>query len=316
MRLQVFDAPSAGVALARMRECLGPDAIIVQTRERADGVSVTAAVDTPDDDLDGLLAPVPDDRVRAAIAACLAGHGVPPALTEALAAASSDGSDRSAGAGGDACSVLARGLARHLDLEPLGTAWAGPLMLVGPPGSGKTAAIAKLATALTVAGEAVTVVTTDLDRAGARAQLGQLLAPLGLEPAAAADPQTLAGRCTGDDRVLIDSAGINPFQGQDLARLADLLRAARAEPVLVLPAGGAVLDSTQMAANFSLLGTRRMVVTRLDLARSLGGLLAAAAAGLAIAAVGTSPLIGKPLAALSATGLARLLLRQPVTRAG
>jgi flagellar biosynthesis protein FlhF len=306
MRLRVVDAPDGPTALARIRETLGPDAFIVTTKERPDGISVLAAVDVGEDELDRLLAPAPDERVAARIVSCLARHGVPPALIEALKPPSGDSAEDPAG---DAEPVLARSLARHLDLTPLGPDWSRPLMLVGPPGAGKTAAVAKLATALVVAGQTVTVVTTDVERAGALAQLGQLLVPLGLEPHPAADPRTLAALCCRGDRVLIDSAAVNPFRGRDLARLAGLLQAARAEPVLVMAAGGAVEDAAETAGNLALIGARRMIATRLDMARSLGGLLAAADARLAIAAVGTSPLIGKPLAALSAAALARLLLR-------
>ena len=57
------------------------------------------------------------------------------------------------------------------------------------------------------------------------------------------------------------------------------------------------------------LGARHLLATKLDAARRLGGLLAAAEAGLAFAEAGIGPTIGQGLSPLSAGGLARLLLR-------
>jgi len=53
-----------------------------------------------------------------------------------------------------------------------------------------------------------------------------------------------------------------------------------------------------------------MVVTKLDVAKRLGGVLAAAETGLAFTQAGVGPTIGDGLCALSADGVARLLLRR------
>lgn len=315
MRLRAFEAATTQTALRRMREALGEDAVIVTTRETAAGVRITAAVEGGGDDLVSLLQPRRDGDAAARTAAALARHGLPPALLEAL---TEDLAERGAG---EALTALATTLAarwRFAPLEPASSmpAAAGsvaPLMLVGPPGAGKTATLAKIAAAAVLRGEPIRVASTDTARRGAIAQLEALAQPLGLEVRTAAGPDELAGLCRQGEppgRLVIDSTGIDPFRGEELARLADLLHAGRAEPVLVLPAGLALADSAEIAANFAAMGAARMITTRLDMACSLGGLLVAAEAGLGFAAASVSPLVARPLSAWTPDGLARLLLRQ------
>ena len=75
-----------------------------------------------------------------------------------------------------------------------------------------------------------------------------------------------------------------------------------------LPAGLSAGESTDIVGNFAALGCRRMVISRLDNARRLGGVLAAAQAGPALVAAGIGPMIGSGLKPLTAIGLARLLM--------
>ncbi len=67
MRLRVFEAPTSQQALARMREALGPDAIVVASRDVEGGVCITAAVETHDPDLRDMLRPVADNAVTGRI---------------------------------------------------------------------------------------------------------------------------------------------------------------------------------------------------------------------------------------------------------
>ncbi len=185
------------------------------------------------------------------------------------------------------------------------------LLLTGPPGAGKTASVAKLAAAAVLDGRPVRVVTADARRAGGLEQLAALLAPLGLRPEPApesADLRRLVAAAE-DATLLIDSPGLNPFRPADLGVLSSLVEASRAEPVLILPAGLGVADSAEIGETYRALGARRMLATKLDAARRLGGLLAAADVGLAFAEAGIGPTIGQGLSPLSAGGLARLLLR-------
>ena len=86
----------------------------------------------------------------------------------------------------------------------------------------------------------------------------------------------------------------------------------RAQGTGVLPAGGDAMESAEMAVAFAAIGADRMIGTRLDIARRLGGILSATQAGnLALMAVSTSPNIGTALLPINPVSLARLLLPRP-----
>jgi hypothetical protein len=64
-------------------------------------------------------------------------------------------------------------------------------------------------------------------------------------------------------------------------------------PALVLPAGLDAEEAAETARAFQLLGCRHLVPTRLDAARRLGGVLAAADAGLAFTEAGIGAMRGR-----------------------
>jgi flagellar biosynthesis protein FlhF len=186
-----------------------------------------------------------------------------------------------------------------------------PAMLVGPPGTGKTIAVAKLATRLTRAGKTPTVITTDTRRAGGIDQLAAFTNILGLKLITSDDPDDLASaaRAAGDNPVIIDSAGSNPFDVLEMETLAEQVRAAGAEPILVVSAGTDPMEAADIAHSFTALGAGRLLATRLDLSRRLGSVVAAAeATGLAFSEVSISPHVGDGLIALNPLSLARLIL--------
>lgn len=91
--------------------------------------------------------------------------------------------------------------------------------------------------------------------------------------------------------------------------LDQLVRAAGAEPVLVLAAGGDAMEAADIAASFAAIGVGRLVVTRLDMARRLGSLLAAAdAARLTFCDVSATPHIADGLSPINPVSLARLIM--------
>ncbi len=296
MRLRVFEAPTSQQALARMREALGPDAIVVASRDVEGGVCITAAVETHDPDLRDMLGPAADDAVAGRIEEALAGHATPRALIDRLLAAVRESGLE------DAQLALAHALGA---LGPRGGHAEGSpdrLALLGPCGGGKTAAAAKLAAEARLAGRRPRVASLDTGRAGGVARLQALLDPLGLSVECCDGPETLARS------EIVDTGGINPFRGRDLAALAELLRQLRHHPVLVLPAGLEAADSGEIAANFAALGVRRMIVSKLDMARRLGGVLTAMEAGLRLWRVSIDPAVGSALLPLTPASLARLLL--------
>ena len=319
MRLKIFTAATLAEAMARVRREMGEDAIIVSTQMDARSARVTAAMEEPDpppvlwDDSEesseeashdlweaeelpkageSAEAELPvraggDGRGTAAnggaemeIRQALSFHGVPLPLTERLIRSAA-----TVNATG-ALMALAGALDRTFGFAPLShQTEARPLMLIGPPGAGKTLTIAKLATRARRAGHTATVITTDTRRAGGVEQLEAFTRILGIELIAAASPADVAAALRRHDDVaaggpvLIDTAGANPFVGQDVSQLGEIVDVAAAEAVLVLPAGGDAMEMMDTAAAFACLRVRRLLATRLDAVRRLGGLLAAVDAG-------------------------------------
>jgi flagellar biosynthesis protein FlhF len=302
-------------AMQLVRQVLGDDAIIVATREEEGvGVRVTAAVEEDDYGPAARPAPAqarqpdpaPDDALDQ-VADALLRHGVPAELSHQLGEAIVD-----LGAP-DVMTALAAALDSVFAFEPLPDGKGQrPVMLVGPPGAGKTLAVAKLATRATLKGRPVGVISTDTVRAGGLEQLAAFTRVLKLRLITVEDPMALADAMEvqrGAEQVLIDSAGRNPYNPAEMSELRDFLVAANVEPVLVLPAGADAHEAADMARLFRPLGVRRLLATRIDVSRRLGSLLfAASEAELALCDASTSPKVADGLMPLSPTVLAQLML--------
>jgi flagellar biosynthesis protein FlhF len=319
MRLRTFTAKTMPEAMALVRNQLGIDAVILSTGKVSGGISVTAALDHGEAASGGTalaelaLPALPHDPAEE-VHETLIAHGTPaPIVERVLTAALERGAT-------DAFAALAAGLDAVFTFAPLSERPANrPLMLVGPPGAGKTVSIAKLATRAVLAGRKPIVISTDTVRAGGIAQLESFICMLGLELHRADGPRQLTQLVAGAGAagpVLIDSAGINPYSASDRGELAAHLVAASAEPMLVLPAGGDLFDSIEIAHAFASLGATRLLTTRLDMVHRLGSQLAAAdAAQLSLCDASLSADIAKGLTPLNAAALARLLMPK-ATQAG
>jgi flagellar biosynthesis protein FlhF len=206
--------------------------------------------------------------------------------------------------------LAAAPLGEVLSFAPLPTE--RPLLLVGPPGAGKTLTCAKLAARATMAGHTPLVVTADGTRAGAVEQLAAFTRLLRLTLAVAAQPEVLAKslhRREPGQPAFLD--GCDPFDAEQAARLHRLIEAADATPVLVLPAGLDAEEAEELARAFHLLGARHLIATRLDVARRLGGILAAASVGLALCEAGIGPQVARGLQPLTPDWLAARLVSPP-----
>ncbi len=305
MRLRNFTAPSMQEAMALVRQELGPEAIIVSTDDEPGGVRVTAALDEAEP-----KAPRASDvDVTEQISEALAANGVPGPLAEKLLMASlSFDAD-------DTLVALSGALAAVYPFAPIADQGRSrPLMLVGPPGAGKTKAVAKLAARAVMAKRPVSIITADTVRAGAIEQLAAVARILDVELETAESAGRLATLTSGADPdalTLIDSSGVNPYNAADRRELSALVVAAAAEPILVLPAGGDALDAIDIARIFRDLGCSRMAVTRLDLTHRLGSVLAAAdAARLGFAEAGVAPEIADGMIPFNPVVLARRLIAQ------
>lgn len=271
MKLRRFTGADTAEAMAAARAALGQEALVLEQRRVRGGVEITAAIERDtiarlEDDPLANDPPTTDMLLR---------HGVPEPLARILA-----------------LSPLA--LPSRLRFGPLPE---GPLMLVGPPGAGKTLATIRLATAALLAGAPPRVACVDTRRAGG--ELLALLAVLGLAPhddAATAE--------------IVDTAGIDIF---DAASRAELPHTA-ATRVLVLPADLDPHSAAETAGAWRAWGCTHLLATRLDLTPRLGALLAAADTGLVLTLASLSAASGAAMTRLTAPFLARRLARAPSRR--
>ncbi len=315
MRLKTFSAKSMAEVMRQVRAEMGDDAIIVATRKSDSGaVRVTAAVDARPaaEQAADAQAGHPVEESTEFLRRALDYHGVPTKIAIKLL------DHVRAHELEEPTLALAAAVDAHFRFAPLHALDAGrPLALVGPPGAGKTVTAAKIATRVALKGGTVNLVTLDTVRAGAVQQLSSLGSVLGIKTATAdtaARLNDVLGEFEARTLTVLDTPGVNPFDRTELDRLAGLIRAADAETVLVLPAGGDARDAAEAALAFTALRPTRIIATRLDCAHRFGGLIAAAESGkLAFTEAGTTAQIAHGLSALNPVGVARLLLRDPLS---
>lgn len=208
---------------------------------------------------------------------------------------------------------LVAALENLYDFRPLPkTAARRALMMIGPPGSGKTLAAAKLAARSVMSDLQVKMITTDVVRAGGVEQLQSFTNILNVDLDRASSADELGAKlknAQGADQVIIDTAGTNPFDPQDMRRLSRLIAVGSIEPVLVLPAGVDAHESSDMARTFGAIGAKWLLPTRLDIGRRLGGILTAAhQAGLTFADASNTAQVAEGLVELDPRKLADFLL--------
>lgn len=310
MRLKTFTASTMSAAMALVRDQLGDDAIIVSTQrgEQGRGVRVTAALDGAAPD----FAPGTPESGNGEgdaldlLTERLDGHGAPSELTDRLM--------RAAGqlVSTDPIMVLAGAVDATFGFAPLPEDRAKrPIMLVGPPGVGKTLTAAKLATRAVMARKTATVITTDTVRAGAIEQLAAFTRLLKIELKTCASPKELARElaATKNGFIIIDSPGTNPFSVAEMDELAGFARVDNVEPILVLAAGGDPAEAGDIATAFKEIGATRLLATKLDMTRRLGGILVAAdSARLKLCEVSATAQVADGLSPINPVSLARLLL--------
>ena len=308
MRLRTFHAADIHDAMEQIRETMGEDAVIISTsRDPAGGgVSVTAAAEEedahfelPEDEFSHeetfaendnhrhqpSAIPVGSEEARVFIElkAVLAYHSVPPKLADTLLDTAKMLNFEPDATFEGIRKTLTKVLDASFQFLPLPLNRAGfRIMLIGPPGVGKTMTIAKMAAQMVMDKKNVTVITTDTKRAGGVEQLQAFTDILNIELKVAEDRaalRALLNDMNADQRVLIDSSGTNPYNATELKELGEFLGVGNVEPVLTVPCGGDANEAADIAHAFNFTGAKRMLITRVDISRRFGSVLSAAHAG-------------------------------------
>ena len=308
MRLRILHGPDLTAAMTTVRDALGDDALILETREGSGGIEILVAVAAANPAVPEPLDVVPvSDARRDRLRESLRWHGISEDLLPAML-------------GGD----LVRAVNRAVRFGDLPTGDGDPpLLFAGEPGAGKSLSVIKVATRLVMGGREPLVISTDGHKAGAIEQLAAMTRLLGLTLVVTDDARQLkraVARRRGNEPVLIDSPGLLAGSAADGELLEELAHAAAAEILLVLPAGLDVAEAAEVACAYAALGAKRLLATRLDVTHRIGGIVEPAGrAGLLLTEASTGPDAAGGLVSVTASMVAQRLsaikARQSPTRA-
>lgn len=336
MKLKIFSAPDIKEALKKVREALGDDAVIIDTTEQEIGnkktVKVTAAIEAPAPRVNPHKnpAPVPKSapinkslreleeeyiaRESVDLVSSLNHHGLADSIKLKLLDLGQSLE----------CETPELTLASALDsmfhFEPISdNAPPRPLMLIGPPGAGKTITTAKLASQFVLSGKNVHLISTDVFRTGGLAQLEGYASVLKINLTEAEGPEDLVVAIKNAEKnnevILIDTMGYNPYNTREMTELHSFLSASDVEPILVAPAGIDPYEAREISETYAALGVKRFITTKIDVARRYASMLTIAENGkMAFAGVGITPYLGDGIEGLDALKLAKLLTRIPTKK--
>lgn len=190
--------------------------------------------------------------------------------------------------------------------------------LVGPTGVGKTTTVAKLAASFKlVYGLRLGLVTVDTYRIAAVEQLRTYAEIIDLPLAVVNSPGEMRAAIESlgpVDLVLIDTAGRSPRDEVKIRELADFLAEARPDEVhLVLSATSAERSLKAAVERFATVRADRLILTKLDEADGLGGILAGIGqANLPVSYLTTGQAVPDDIEPAGRRRLARLILGQEV----
>lgn len=327
-------------AMKQVRAQLGEDAIIISSFERADGsIELRAALETAPGEPDpfsgrlkarleaetmpvafsvntqseALPPPLRSNWRASQLREALIGRGVPDRMRESLI------STAIASELPDVDAALAEALNSHFLFAPLEDAPARPVVFIGAPGCGKTSLWTKAATRSLLAGKTPNLISLDAVRTGAAGQNAALAALLNVRSRLVKTPEGLgpvledALAANPDAPCFIDTASANPYNLEEMELLVHFLTEAEKvtpiEKVLVLDGCTGGEDAADQTAAFFSFGIRAVALTKFDVARRFGGILAAIfELGLPLGLISRTPYFVDGLLSPGAGMLANLLL--------
>lgn len=313
MKIKNFIAGNINEAMALVRQELGSDAVILSNQTIAGKVHLTAAIDESFD------FQIEDEQVtevnvkahfnESLLRECLDYHGLIDVVQHRiLASARQIAFENNLR---DDKKILQQTLAKLYRFTSLLDLQNPIKMFMGTPGSGKSTAIAKVATQAKIKGIKTAVVSVDNVRAGANKQLEAFADILELDFFFFKTPRQLFDfvKTADYDLVLIDTPGINPFLESEVAKVAEFAESIKGDKILTFDAGRNTDEAVEIADIFTHLGAQYLLPTRMDLTRRIGTILSiASCCELAFCSASVSASIANGLAVIDEQSLAKLIL--------
>jgi flagellar biosynthesis protein FlhF len=327
MRIKTITADKMTDALRMIREQLGPEALILNTRKvklnGQDTLEITAAVNDED------IPPAPVTKHPAApvaaqatvgtfpnlLSSTLAAHQLPTSMAETLQTALPG----LKAAGFTEAEALAMLLSKQLNMQsptealPMG----GVHVFIGPHGAGKTTLVAKLALQAQQQGRSFGILSLDDQKIGGFEPLAiaaEIFGDHAYLITSAHDLRAAATKLGPRQALLLDTAGLNPFAPQGVKQLRQKL-AELDLPThvhLVLPANLNAADMAAMPVACHGLNPSSLIFTKMDCTTRYGALVATAhGSGLPLGLATHAADLATPPLHLSAEWLAEALLQLP-----
>lgn len=268
MYIQSFSAPTLSDGYAQIRERYGGDAVVLRTAQDANSVVFTVSVPTQESLADG----VGEEALRSDARLIMQSTGF-----QGVVLSQFESYVRSRPLE-DPRRAVDEFLYTVIRTEQLAnfTQASRVVVLIGPPGAGKTVTVAKAASTLVSAGQRVTLVNLDQNRLGGGSQLEHLASLIGMPVVNAARPEGLQkalNRSLSSDVFLCDAPGIHPWNLEEIEAAVCYAERLGGRSVLVAPAGLEAGETADLLAIVKRFGVDRIIVTKCDITRKLGALL-------------------------------------------
>ncbi len=333
MRLKRFTAPTMTEALKLIKNDLGQDAVILSTRkitgeDGKQGLEITAAIEqiSPPPSQEEAITTAPttvDVALQEAdinkpaelddMSTRLIEHGVLPHISQRIAKAvhalmdtgftEEDGLEM-------VLSKIIRFTSPDTVLETK-----KPLILIGSTGAGKTTTLAKIAVNERMHGHKVALVTMDTYKIGGVEQLDIYADALKESLHIIRAGQTLADTIkdtTDYDLVLVDSAGINPYESSRIADIASQLEGLDVTTAIVVPCNLNSFEMMTLPKAFAPLNPQNIIFSKMDETIFLGGMINTAIENnLPLCFATDGQRVPQDLLQLDAQSLSRRLLIRP-----
>lgn len=319
MKIKTFTASGNHEALAMAKEVLGDDAVILSTETLSDGqVQITVGIDELDDisfndnqDIEIKKLSPSSRYTDRLLRETLEYHDTLDLVKQRILS-----SVRKLSANKDIyddrklLEMSLKELYNFADILHNGTKCK---VFMGPPGVGKSTAIAKLGAQAKMNNLHCCIISIDNVRAGANSQLEAFAKILEQDFYFCKTERNLYELLkkaeTTYDLILIDTPGINPFIKEEVEKVEKWVEVIKGEGILVLSAGTNTYEAIEMAEIFTELGAKKFLPTRLDLTRRIGSLLSVAACcelGFCVGSVSAN--IANGISEITPSGLAKLIL--------